>query len=150
MSQFHQLQELKDSGYAGLAENFVQKDVTFSNTAAGSPAMFTVTGDVIVKIICVCTTNLTSAAASNIELGISGNTAAIIAQTVATEIDAREIWHDATTPDSEIEALSVIKEFIITDGNDILLTTSAQMDTGALSFYCYWTPLSSTGAVVAS
>lgn len=150
MSQFHQLQELKDSGFAGLAENFVIKSVTFSDTASGAPAMFTLTGQVIVKIIAVCTVSLTSSGGSNIELGIAGaDSATIIAQTLASNIIAKEIWHDAS-PDKEIEALSVMKEFIITDGNDILLTTSAQMDLGTLDFYCFWTPLDNVGNVVAS
>ena len=123
--------------------------ITFADTAASSPVLFTVTGDVIVKIIAVCTTDLTSAAAANVEVGIAGTTNAIIATTVATTIDAREIWHD-NAADSEIEALSTAREYIITDGNDILITLSAQVDTGTLVFYCDWVPLSANGNVVAA
>lgn len=120
--------------------------ITMENDS-GTLNVFTVTGDVIVKIIPVCTTSLTSAAAANISLGVIGSTQAMIANTVATAIDAREIWHDAT-PDAEVEALSVAREYIITDGNDVILTLSAQIDTGVIAFYCDWAPLSVDGSVV--
>lgn len=134
----------------GFGANKCQKDYTFSNTAGGAYAMFTVTGDVIVRIAAVCTTSITSAAGANIELGIAGATTVIIAQTLSTNLVAREIWHDAT-PDSEIENMSqttVMSDHFISDGNDIILTLSAQVDTGALSFYAFWTPLSSDGNVI--
>lgn len=119
----------------------------------GDPAdLFTVTGDVIVRIVPVCTTSLTFDADATIEVGIAASTAAIVAQTDLTVegLAAREIWHDAT-PDSEIEALSVIKEYIITDGNDIILTVgTANVTGGVIAFYCFWSPLSSDGQVVAA
>ncbi len=118
----------------------------------GDPAnLFTVTGDVIVKLIAVCTTNLAFAANATIEVGIGGGSE-IIATTDLTvaALSAREIWHDAT-PDSEIEALSVAKDFIITDGNDIQLDCDvANTNTGVITFYCFWIPLSLTGDVVAA
>lgn len=132
----------------GFLGKKVQKDLTFSNTSTAQ-TLFTVTGDVIVRIIAVCTTNVASAAAGNVEVGISGTTDAILSTTVGTALIAREIWHD-NSPDAEIEATSVMKEYIIADGNDIILTPSAQIDSGALSFYCFWTPLNSTGDVVAA
>ncbi len=119
---------------------------TFSNTT-GTQTLFTVTGDVIVKVIAVCTTNCASAGACNVEVGIAGSTGTIIATTDVTLLADREIWHDAT-PDSEIEALSVMSETIISDSNNIILTLSAQIDSGAISFYCMWTPLSYDGNVI--
>ncbi|MFA5377150.1 MAG: hypothetical protein WC455_15470 [Dehalococcoidia bacterium] len=140
----------------------VTKSVTFAGATGnaigdhdgtGDPAtLFTVTGDVIVKIIAVCTTDLTFAANATIEVGTAAATGAIIATTDLTTqaLAAREIWHDAT-PDAEIEALSVSKDFIVTDGNDIVLTVGvANVNTGVIVFYCYWTPLSTTGLVVAA
>jgi hypothetical protein len=124
------------------------KTVTFDNDA-NPISLFTVTGDVVVKIIAVCTTNVASGAAGNVEVGIAADPDAIIATTVATALDAREIWHD-NSPDAEIEAYSTTREYIITDGNDIILTPSAQIDSGVLVFYCDWTPLSTDGAVVAA
>lgn len=121
-------------------------------SGSGDPTnLFTVTGIVIVKIIAVCTTNLTFDANATIEVGIGGGSE-IIATTDLTvqAMTAKEIWHDAT-PDAEIEALSVIKEFIITDGNDIQLDADvADTKTGVIEFYCFWTPVSSDGNVVAA
>ena len=146
MGEFNINQLIRAGGIGG---NAVTASITFSNTSASSPALFTVTGDVIARIIAVCTTSLTSAAAANVEVGISGSTGTIIATTAATAIDAREIWHDAS-PDSEIEAISTMRDYIITDGNDILCTLSGQVDTGAITFYCIWTGLSSDGNIVAA
>ena len=121
--------------------------ITFADTAAAPQTIFTVTGDVVVKIIPVCTTSVTSGAAANVRLGTVGSDQSMIADTVATAIDAREIWHDAT-PDAEVEAFSVMREYIITDGNNIILTPDGQVDTGTIVFYCDWAPLSVDGSVV--
>jgi len=130
-------------------EKIETKSVTYSNTGATTTSLFTVTGDVIVRIIAVCTTSLTSGAASNMSVGITATTDAIIPSTLATDIDAREIWYDAS-PDSEIESLDTIRQYIVTDGNDIGVTNDAQVDTGALKFYCMWQSLGGNGLVVAA
>ena len=130
-------------------ERIAQKSITYTGAAAGANTLFTVTGDVIVRIVAVVTTDLTSAAAANVSVGIAGATDAILPITVATTLDAREIWHDAT-PDSEIEALNTIREYIITDGNDIIITDTAITNTGTLLFYCVWTPLNGNGLVAAA
>ena len=145
----------------GYGSGLIDKEITFAGATpnaigdfdgTGNPAgVFTVTGDVIVKIIPVCTTSLVFDANATIELGIGGGSE-IIATTDLTvsALVAREIWHDAT-PDSEIEAISVMKEYIITDGNDIQLNCGvANTNTGAIKFYCFWVGLSSDGNVVAA
>ena len=124
------------------------KTVVFANDAAAID-LFTVTGTVIVNVVGVCLVNVASGAAGNIEVGIAGATGTLIATTVATACVAGEIWHDAT-PDAEIELSSVVQESIISDGNDIILTPSAQIDTGTLAFYCFWSALSADGLVVAA
>ncbi len=139
----------------------VRKSITFvggtpnaigDHDGTGDPAtLFTVTGDVIVKIIAACTTNLGFDANATIEVGIGGGSE-IIATTDLTvsALTAREIWHDAT-PDAEIELLSVSKDFIITDGNDITLDCGvANVTSGVIAFYCFWTPLSEGATVVAA
>lgn len=129
-----------------LGTNRADKTLTFSNDT-GTVNLFTVTGDVIVRIIPVCTTNVASAADGYIEMGITADADAIIASTQATELDAREIWNDSVSS-REIEVVDSIRGYIITDGNDIILTLSAQVDSGVIEFYCFWTPLSSDGKVV--
>jgi hypothetical protein len=129
--------------------NPITKTLTFNNDAAGTLDIFTVTGDVVIRIKTVCITDITSAAAGNLSLGTVAAPTAIIANTVATTIDARMIWHDAT-PDAEIEAESTSRDYIITDGNDVVLTLSAQIDAGTLIFYGHWFPLSNDANVVAA
>ena len=118
----------------------------------GDPAnLFTVTGDVIVKLIAVCTADLTFDANATIEVGIAGGSE-IIATTDLTvsALTARELWND-TTPTLEIELLSTSKDYIITDGNDIQLDCGvANVTGGTIVFYCYWTPLSTDGDIVAA
>ncbi|TSA56342.1 hypothetical protein D4R42_03780 [bacterium] len=124
------------------------KTLTFANTVAATD-LFTVTGSVIVKIVAICTTLVAFAAAGNVVVGIAADPDAIIATTLATDIDAGEIWHDAT-PDAEIELLSTRREFIISDGNDIILTPSAQIDTGVIVFVCTWNALEAGSTLVAA
>ncbi len=134
-------------GWDGFASYKTTKALTFSNDT-GTVSLFTVTGDVMVKVVPICKTNVASAGAGNIELGVSGDVNAMIASTTGTDIDANEIWHDAS-PDANIEALSVSRDYIISNGDDIILTLSAQIDSGAITFYCLWTPLSDGATVVA-
>jgi hypothetical protein len=121
---------------------------TFSNDGAGALSLFTVTGNVVVRVIPICTTIIASAAGANMELGVSADTDAMIASTLATDIDGNEIWVDAT-PTSPIEAESTSRDYIISNGDDIILTLDAQVDSGVIAFYCEWRALSSTGSVVA-
>jgi hypothetical protein len=125
------------------------KTLTFANSS-GALNLFTVTGDVAVRITAVCATDLASAAAGSVSVGISGTTDAIMPATTATDLDAREIWHD-NAPDSEIEATgSAYRDYVIADGDDIILTCSAQIDSGVLEFVCEWRPLSSGASVIAA
>jgi hypothetical protein len=114
---------IKTLTFAGATPNAIGD---FDGT--GNPAdLFTITGDVIIKLVAVCTTSLTFAANATIEVGIGGGSGIIATTDLTVEgLAAREIWHDAT-PDSEIELLSVRKEMIITDGNDIQLQLGLQM-----------------------
>ena len=130
----------------GFGRATVIKSQTFLNTV-GAPVLFTVTGDVIVQIVGVVKVNVASAVGCNGSVGIAGATAAIIALTDITLMAANEIWHD-NAPDAQIEALSVLKSFITSNGNDIILTLSAQADSGQIDFYCLWTPLSAGATVV--
>lgn len=135
-------------GYPALGEYKVKKSLTFSNST-GTVSLFTVTGDVIVRIIPICKTNLASAAAGSIEMGVSGDVDAMIASTLGTDIDANEVWIDAS-PDSNIEAADTIRSYIISNGDDVILTLSAQIDSGVIDFVCWWNPISDDGNVVAA
>lgn len=134
-----------------------QSTITFNGGVAnaigdhdgtGDPfTIFTVTGDVIVKVIGVCTTTLVGAS-STVEVGTSKDTDAILATTTGTDIDVLEIWHDAS-PDNSVEASSVMTENIVAGGDDIIGTAKiANVTAGVIRFICLWRPLSRDGSVV--
>lgn len=117
---------------------------------SGVTTIFTVTGDVLVRIIAVCTTLLEGASAT-LELGVTGNTASLIAQTTATGIDANEIWNDAT-PVVGVETLANITgPHVIVNGLDIIETTAtASITAGQIYYICLYRALSADGNVVAA
>jgi len=111
--------------------------------------IFNVTGEVKAKVIGICTTNLAGDTAT-VEVGTSVDTDAIVAQTTATDIDAGEIWHDAS-PNSDIEAESVMSEKILANGTNIIGTVAtADVTAGVIKFICLWRPLSKNGNVTAA
>lgn len=139
----------------GFGRQLVTKTAEFSDGAgtgqAGTFALFTVTGDVIARVVAVCTDTLVEGVGGGtIEVGVTGSTAVIIAQTTATDIDVTDIWH-AAVPATDIAALTVMSDHIIAAGLDIFATIGAQTITdGTIAFYCFWTPLSSDGNIVAA
>jgi hypothetical protein len=116
------------------------------NGTSNPHTLFTVTGEVMVKIFGHCTTLLADAGSTGtVEIGISGNTASLIAQTTAVDIDANEIWVD--TAPATIEALPEYS--IVVNGTDIeLLCATEDITGGVIDFYCYWIPISTDGNVV--
>jgi len=75
------------------------------------------------------------------------NIASLIAQTTATDIDANEVWID--TAPATVEALPGDK--ILTNGTDIIQTVATDTVTaGAITFYCIWTPLSSSANITSA
>jgi hypothetical protein len=130
----------------GFGAATIVKSVTFNNTV-GAVTLFTVTGDVMVRVIGVVKVNVASAAGCNGSVGIAGTPAGIIALTDITLMSADEIWFD-NSPDAQIEIMTALREFILSNGNDIILTLSAQADSGQVDFYCIWTPLSAGATVV--
>lgn len=108
--------------------------------------IFTVTGTVVVRVFGVCTVNI-AGAASTLELGIAGSTAGLIAQTTGTDIDAGELWHDAT-PDSGIELATVAPQRIIVNGADIIETVgTADVTSGQIYYVCCYLPITPDGTV---
>ena len=121
----------------------VTSEWTFVNTttgAQGSHTLFTVTGDVLVTIFGSCTTNMTGSTA-DFEVGVTGNTAGLIAQIADVEtLDAGDIYQDATP---EVGTVALPSSRIIVGGLDILLKiTSVTITAGVIDWYCLWRPLS--------
>lgn len=114
--------------------------------AAGASTLFTVTGDVLVAVFATCSEDLASSSGT-IEVGISGTTNALIAQTTASNIDNGHVWLDASPAKVE----SYPTEKILTAGTDIIETIgTADVTDGILTFYCVWIPFSADGTVVAA
>lgn len=133
----------------GLGAHLVRRTLTFEGQTAGAINLFMCQGTNVVRIVCVCTASLSVTGAPTVEVGVSGASAAIIAQTTASLLAEGEIWHD-NSPDATIEALSTMRDFISADSNSIALTIGGitSIDEGELQFTCYWTPVSADGNVV--
>lgn len=137
----------------------VEKTITFNGgttDAIGNDGgdqdpftIFNVTGACLVKVFGVCGTNLAGATAT-LEVGVSGGTAGLIAQTTATDIDAGEVWHDAS-PDAHVEDYSNITQFILGNDQDIIGTVGTEdITAGEITFYCIYQPLSNDGEITAA
>ena len=120
--------------------------------AQGAFTIYTVTGDVQVQVFGVCQVLLDSGGAATVELGIAGNTAALIAQTTATDVDAYETWQDAAPEANPGNVDAAMADFfVVANGADIILTVgTADLTAGDLDFHCFWRPLSIDGSVVAA
>lgn len=151
MTKFANSQD-RDANYQVIGSNEAFKTVetvAFTGAAGlgaqGTVALFTVTGAVLVSLFGVCSEDLVGATAT-IEVGIAGNTAALLAQTVATDIDVDEVWVD--TAPATVEALPTSK--IISNGQDIIATVAtAAITDGTIAFYALWRPLSDNANLVA-
>lgn len=118
---------------------------------AGTYTLFTVSGTVFVQIFGVCQTSLTADGAATIEVGISGNTAALIAQITATNLDQYQTWQDAASENNPGPVDLTARSFVVTAGADIgFKVTTANLTAGVVDFYCLWAPLSTDGLVVAA
>lgn len=111
--------------------------------------LFNVTGDVAIRMFGVCTTDLVSAGGGTLEIGVTGNTAAILAQETATDIDANGIYVSATQVKGVLPLATVVGPFIVVNGLDILETIGTADVTGGNMYYvCLWRPLSPTSTVI--
>jgi len=136
------------TSYSGRKETKTITYVAGTTGAVGAHTLFTVTGNVFAKIFGVCTVDVTGAGTN--EVGVANNTAALIAQTTGTAIDAGEVWFDAT-PIVGVTAVTNIPEKLIVNGADIIETIAgATLTGGVVTYYCYWSPLDNTSSVVAA
>ena len=122
---------------------------TFVNTttgAQGSHTLFTVTGDVLITIWGKCTVNMAGSGA-DFEVGVTNNTAGLIAQIADVEdLDAGDIYLDATP---EVGTAALPSPFFIAGGLDVLLKiTNATITGGVVTWYCLWRPMSENANVV--
>ena len=119
---------------------------TGTTGAIGNHDIFTVTGAAHVVVVGYCTADLTGATAT-ISLGTDGVVAGLIALTTATTIDNGMIWFD--TAPSECETLTSLGGAWVSDNISYDVLT-APIDTGTITFVCFWTPVSANATVVAA
>lgn len=137
-----------DSDWGCPAEKVVTYTVS-GDGATGALTLFTVTGTVIMRIFGVVETALETDASGTLSVGVTDDTAKLIAlvNTVAKLI-AGEIYHDAD-PDAFIELTSVLEEYIVANGKDVIQTiATGAVKAGKMRFICLWYPLSADGKVV--
>lgn len=113
------------------------------DTAGGLTTLFEVTGDVFVRVFGVCTVDVASSSGT-IEIGVTGNTAGIIAQTTGTDIDASDIWYAAAPADVGVKAFSSVPgPLLIVNGLDITeKIATADFTAGNIYYVCLWAPAS--------
>lgn len=142
---------------AGNNSYVVSKSVTLAGgtvnnmgdvDGTGNPyTLFTVSGDVLAYIVAVCKTSLVGDTAT-LEIGVTGATAALVAQSTAIDIDVNEGWFAATPT---LAVANTAQYHVIGGGLDIIQTVgTANITAGAITYYCFWKPLSNDGNVLAA
>lgn len=131
--------------WVSRVDKVFDKTITFSNAAGsgaiGTVAVATVTSGIIITLGGVlCTTDLTGGSAT-IEMGVAGNTASLIAQTTATDLDAGEWWQDAS-PEAGVSPAITNKNVY---GNIIITVGTAAVTAGVIVIRFFWRPLTATG-----
>jgi len=121
------------------------------NGTSDPTTLFTVTGDVLVRMFAVCTTTIVGA--GTIEVGVTGNTAELLPQVSnASTIAAGEVWVDATVDDVRAVLMGdITASVVVTNGSDIIETVgTANLTAGELYYVCMWKPLTPGSSVVAA
>lgn len=111
--------------------------------------LFNVTGDVLVRMYGVCTVDLVSAGGGTVSVGVTGNTAGLIALETATDIDANGIYLSATQVAGTVALATVPGPFLIVNGLDINeYIGTADITAGNIYYVCLWRPLTAGAKVV--
>lgn len=126
------------------------KTITFTGGAGagavGQVAVYTVTGQVLIKQLVVrCTTTLVGATAT-LSLGRAASVSALIGVTTATTITAGQFWAD-TTPLAGLKGLTAALQNVLANLNITLDVLVAAITAGVLVVDAIYVPLTSDGAL---
>jgi len=132
------------------------QEITFSVDVAGdgtgadneNKELFVVTGTVLCAILAICTTDLTSADGSTIELGTSEDTSILAAALGFDSLDDGFVWVTgvaATAVDFATMVWAIVDDVDLGYNID-----TADVTGGVIDFYCFWVPISDNGDVVAA
>ena len=122
------------------------------SAGTGTPyTLFTVTGDVLIQgVFGIGNTSLTGANGT-IEVGVTGNTAALIALETGTEIDAGGVFTSATQAVGIAPLQGSGALYALSSGLDIIETTAtADITAGQIDYYVIWAPCEPGASVVAA
>jgi len=110
--------------------------------------LFTVTGNVLVRIFGIVTTTLVGA--GTLEVGTTAATAGLIAQVSdATTLAAGDIWLAATSPAGPRLLSDVLGPYIVSNGQTIgEKSGTADITAGQIRYICLWRPLTPDSKVV--
>ena len=113
--------------------------------ATGAHTVFTATDNLLVQCFAICDTSLLGA--GTLELGVTGNTAALLTQIAdATTFDDGHVWGVDGSPAVGVEALGTMKA--LNDGSDIIMTIGTTAITGGvIDIYCLWRPLTENSSI---
>ena len=128
------------------------KRVTYTGAAnlgqtATNATIFTITGAIkVLHLVAVVATNLgESAASSTVSLGLTGNVTFFIAATAALDLDAGDLWIDATPTETESVTLPAgMGDDDIVLATTIILTAHAGVgntNAGAIDFTLRYIPI---------
>ena len=131
----------------GDLERLATKQITLGLGAVPvTEALFTVTGEVEVIVVGYIDVGVTGGGGLTLEVGVATATAGLIAQTAVGNLLIDLLWVDATPA----VLVSKPSHKVIANGADIIHTIAGAAATaGQITYYCWWRPLSSDGAVVA-
>jgi hypothetical protein len=124
----------------------ISKSVTFAAATTGAVGvfpLFTITGPCIAKVIGYCSSDVTGS--GTIEVGIAGDTAALIAQTTGSNIVTGKFW---TTNTPAIDMADTTGKALALD--IAYKIASNTLTAGTVTFYCYFRPMSPTSTCVAA
>lgn len=119
--------------------------------ASDPTTLFTVVGDVVVRVFGVCTKTVVGT--GTIEVGVTGNTAILLPQVAdASTIAANDVWIDATVGEVGAAHLADVPEAtVIVNGLDIIETiASANLTDGEIYYVCLWRALTPGSSVTAA
>lgn len=140
------------------ANGFVaSKTVTYTNSTnangdfdgTGNPQnLFTVTGQVLVAVIGICSTSLAGASAT-IAVGNSTTAGRYLPQQTATNITAGKTWDITGLVSAGTAPNRTPNQAALNTENIIATVGTADISAGVITFYAYWIPLASGATLVA-
>lgn len=126
----------------------VTKEYDFGSESvgAGTAVVFSVTGEVLVKVFGVCSQDLAGTGGSA-SIGFIGATEALIPKTLITDIDAGELWFNEL-PVKAGTAFTNVSEILVVGGSDIIIEAAGTAISGGnLTIHCLYKPVSKDGKV---